>query len=46
LTLLSYPMIAIPSTIMMMAILYYIWRTVHDMTGLSLQDLLVSENKK
>ena len=46
LTLLSYPMIAIPSTLMMMAILYYIWRTVHAMTGLSLEDLLVSENRK
>ena len=46
LTLLSYPMIAIPSTLMMMAILYYIWRTVHDMTGLSLEDLMVYENRK
>lgn len=46
LTLLSYPVIAIPSTLMMMAILYYLWRTVHCMTGLSLQDLLVSENSK
>ena len=45
LTLLSYPMIAIPSMLMMMAILYYIWRTVHDMTGLSLEDLLPSENR-
>ncbi len=40
LTLLSYPVIAIPSTLMMMAILYYIWRTVHRMTGLALEDLL------
>ena len=46
LTLLSYPMIAIPSTLMMMAILYYVWRTVHTMTGLSLEDLLVSETRK
>ena len=46
LTLLSYPMIAIPSMLMMMAILYYIWRAVHDVTGLSLEDLLVSENRK
>ena len=45
LTLLSYPMIALPATLMMMAILYYIWRTVHDMTGLSMEELLVTENK-
>ena len=44
LTLLSYPMIALPATLMMMAILYYIWRTVHGMTGLSMEELLVSEN--
>ena len=43
LTLLSYPMIAIPATLMMMAILYYIWRTLHGMTGLSMEELLVSE---
>ena len=45
LTLLSYPMIALPATLMMMAILYYIWRTVHGMTGLSMEELLVSENR-
>ena len=43
LTLLSYPMIALPATLMMMAILYYIWRTVHGMTGLSMEELLVVE---
>jgi hypothetical protein len=46
LTLLSYPMIALPATLMMMAILYYIWRTVHDMTGLTMEELLVTENHK
>ena len=45
LTLLSYPMIALPATLMMMAILYYIWRTVHGMTGLSMEELLVVEKK-
>jgi hypothetical protein len=42
LTLLSYPVIAIPSALMMMAILYYIWRTIHSMTGLAFEDLLAS----
>ncbi len=39
-TLLSYPMIAIPSMLMMMAILYYLWRTIHDLTGLSLDEIM------
>ena len=42
LTLLSYPVIAVPSTLMMMAILVYLWRTIHGLTGLSLEELLVS----
>jgi hypothetical protein len=42
LTLLSYPVIAIPSTIMLLAILYFLWRTTHAMTGLGLDELLVS----
>lgn len=39
-TLLSYPMIAIPSTLMMVAIFYFLWRTIHGMTGLRLEDIL------
>lgn len=42
-TLLSYPMIAIPSTIMMLAIFYYIWRTVNKLTGLKLEEVLVTD---
>lgn len=41
-TLLSYPVIAIPSTLMMMAILYYLWRTIHGMTGLALEEVLAN----
>ena len=41
-TLLSYPVIAIPSMIMMMAIMYYLWRTIHDMTGLKFEEILVT----
>ena len=40
-TLLSYPVIAIPSMIMMMAIFWFIWRTVNKMTGLSLEQIMV-----
>ncbi len=39
-TLLSYPIIVIPSTLMMMAILYYLWRTIHDTTRLSLEEIV------
>lgn len=42
LTLLSYPIIAIPSMLMMMAIFYYLWRTIHGMTGLPLEKILVT----
>ena len=39
-TLLSYPMIAIPSMLMMLAIFYYLWRTIHGLTGLGLEEIL------
>ena len=45
-TLLSYPVIAIPSTIMMMAIMYYLWRTIHGMTGLTMDEILVTNKIK
>ena len=40
-TLLSYPVIAIPSTLMMVAIFYYLWRTINGLTGLTLEEILV-----
>ena len=40
-TLLSYPVIAIPSMFMMLGIFYFIWRTVNRLTGLSLEEILV-----
>ena len=42
-TLISYPIIAIPTTVMMMAIMYYLWRTIHDMTGLKLEEILITK---
>lgn len=41
LTLVSYPMIAIPSMILMFAVLYYLWKTIHGLTGLKLEELMV-----
>ena len=42
-TLYSYPMIAIPSMVMMMAIFYYLWRSIHKATGLKFEDLMVKK---
>lgn len=45
LTLLSYPVIAIPSMLMTMFIFYYLWRTIHGMTGLTLNEILVHQTE-
>ncbi len=39
-TLVSYPMIAIPSMIMMMLIFYYLWRTIRRLTGYTLEEVM------
>lgn len=39
-TLLSYPVIAIPSIIMMLAIFYYVWRTISKLTDLTLEQVI------
>tara|TARA_R110000751_G_scaffold74802_4_gene151067 strand:+ start:1256 stop:2014 length:759 start_codon:yes stop_codon:yes gene_type:complete len=44
-TLVSYPMIAIPSMIMMMAILFYLWRTIHGLTGLKMEEIMAQQPK-
>lgn len=41
-TLLSYPVIAIPSMLMMVAIFYYLWRTINGLTGLTLEEIIVN----
>jgi len=41
-TLLSYPVIAIPTTLMMIAILYYLWRTIRMLTGYKLDEIIVT----
>ncbi|MDP1651391.1 MAG: VC0807 family protein [Rhodocyclaceae bacterium] len=40
LTLMSYPVIALPSTLMMMFVLYYLSRVIRELTGLKFTDLL------
>jgi len=44
-TLLSYPVIVIPSMVMMVGIFYYLWRTIHGMTGLSLEEIIHQHEK-
>jgi hypothetical protein len=44
--LLSYPMIAIPSMNMMMAIFYYLWRTIHGLTGLKLEEIMAGAEQQ
>lgn len=39
-TLLSYPMIVVPTMIMMGALFYYLWRTIRGLTGLTLEEVL------
>ena len=43
LTLYSYPMIALPSMVMMIGIFYYLWRTIHALTGLELDEVLATK---
>ncbi|MEC7815894.1 MAG: VC0807 family protein [Pseudomonadota bacterium] len=39
-TLVSYPMIAIPSMVMMMVIFYYLWRSIRRLTGYTLEEVM------
>lgn len=41
-TLLSYPVISIPAMLMLAGILYYLWRTISDLTGYKLEQVLVN----
>ena len=45
-TLLSYPVIAIPSTLMMFAIFYFLWRTIQGSTGLTLDEVLATSRMR
>ncbi|GGY61520.1 VC0807 family protein [Marinobacter zhanjiangensis] len=39
-TLVSYPMIAIPSMVMMIAIFFYLWKTIRRLTGHTLEEVM------
>jgi hypothetical protein len=42
-TLLSYPVITIPSVLMLTMILYYLWRSIHNLTGLGMEEILAKQ---
>ena len=39
----SYPVIAIPSMIMMLGIFYYLWRTINRLSGLELEEVIAAK---
>jgi hypothetical protein len=41
-TLISYPVIAIPSMLMMLGIFYFLWRSIHRLTGLKLEEMMAA----
>lgn len=44
-SLLSYPIIVLPSMIMMGGILYYMWRTINGLTGLTLEEIMAKDEE-
>lgn len=44
-SLLSYPIIVLPSMIMMAGILYYLWRTISGLTGLTLEEAMANQEE-
>jgi hypothetical protein len=42
LTLISYPIIVVPSMVMMFAIFYFLWRSIHGFTGLKLEEMMAT----
>ena len=42
-TLMSYPMIAIPSMIMMLGVFYYLWKTINKLSGLTLEEVIAAK---
>lgn len=45
-TMLSYPVIALPSTLAMFAIIYFLWKTINSLTGLEFEEILAANHTK
>lgn len=44
-TLYSYPMIALPSMLMLLGVFYYLWRSINGLTGLKLEEVMATKDK-
>ena len=42
-TLYSYPMIALPSMLMLLGVFYYLWRSINGLTGLKLEEVMTTK---
>lgn len=42
-TLVSYPVIALPTMVMMVLIMLYLWKTIHGLTGLKMDDIVAQK---
>jgi len=45
-TMMSYPVIAIPSTLAMIAIIYFLWKSIHTSTGLEFEEILAGNHNE
>lgn len=45
-TMLSYPVIAIPSTLAMIGIIYFLWKSIHASTGLEFEEMLAGKHNE
>lgn len=45
LTLVSYPAIALPSMVLLLILIIYLWRTIRKLTGLSLEEIVAIKGK-
>lgn len=43
-TLMSYPVIAIPSMLMMLGVFYYLWKTINRLSGLELEEVIAAKD--
>ncbi|GLS91436.1 hypothetical protein GCM10007916_25050 [Psychromonas marina] len=44
-TLYSYPMIALPSMVILLGVFYYLWRSINSLTGLKLEEVMATKEK-
>ncbi len=40
---LSFPVISVPATLVMMAALFYLFRSIRKLTGLSLEEIIIEQ---